>query len=634
MNKINLNKVKLNFVSLNKVGEILSKVREIVQEFWQQVTLRGVNKLRIDDMKYNSISSLAVYGAMEQLSTPTENTPVYPVYLGGKYRVSWNLPSGYARVEGVSMSADTYYQITGFRLKGEDYLEISFTPNKACNLIGCYTTTNATDNYSIYLTTTNNGKYLRYADGAYNSYVEVGKRYDVKVSPYGCSSFAEYSSWSKKDFTTSVDLLIGNTSVDATSSKFDGIIHGEIKVGSYSGGSNRLHLIPCERISDGVVGYYDIRGKKFYEPTVGAGAMTGYDGSKTYITMDTSYCEEEFRVVNADKENVIYSRVAPYYDELRSLGDIAESYDIVSGVVTKKIDYRKLTGDETFGSSTAYGKALYLNGQATKWGADKTKAVMCSHFVGLPPASSTQAEGTCFFNSSGHLYFRTNMTTDEFKVYLKKQAAIGKPVYVWYVSTTETTEQVSGQKLLNLKGDCTIKRVLYSIGIDSYYPNSDIADITFDVTCEVKTTTPPPEPEEPDSGVIEYHFEVPMHLEHSLGFPGEAPESIGTMVTACGTVEGDFTELLNKLKALSNEYEGKLTEDIILERTNITVNGYRMTDVYYYDESHSWNGEAYADMLNPHLENNGNCLNGIVIYPTYVSMEMYSMLFPNYPNWK
>lgn len=572
MNKINLNKVKLNFISLNKVGEILSKVRVIVQEFWQQVTLRGVNKLRIDDMKYNSISSLAVYGAMEQLLTPTETMPAYPVYLGGKYRVSWNLPSGYARVEGISMSADTYYQITGFRLKGEDYLEISFTPNKACNLIGCYTTTNATDNYSIYLTTTNNGKYLRYADGAYNSYVEVGKRYDVKVSPYGCSSFAEYSSWSRKDFTTSVDLLIGNTSVDATSSKFDGIIHGEIKVGSYSGGSSRLHLIPCERISDGVVGYYDIRGKKFYEPTVGAGVKTDYIGgfvSKHGYNSNDEYVNESLTICDANDESRIYSS-AHITDILLGIGDVADSQDIVSGVITRKILNYKLTGDETFGSSTAYGKALYLNGQAAKWGADKTKAVVCSHFVGLPPASSTQAEGTCFFNSSGHLYFRTNMTADEFKVYLKKQAAMGQPVYVWYVSTTETTEQVSGQKLLNLKGDCTIIRE----------GDSDIADITFDVTCEVKADAPAPEPEEPEDSVIEYHFEIPMEIVE--GFAGQY---------LSGEVSADYSSIYNKLEQFAKEngedYGGYMyvSQDVLVDKIKVYANDDIVLDYDCYEDN-------------------------------------------------
>lgn len=141
----------------------------------------------------------------------------------------------------------------------------------------------------------------------------------------------------------------------------------------------------------------------------------------------------------------------------------------------------------------------------------------------------------------------------------------------------------------------------------------------------------PDVPSEPE--VIEYHFDIPMHLENSA--TGDIVEN-GTpnmLLNACGRVDGDFTELLNKLKALSNEYD-ELTEDIILERTNVTVNGYRMTTLWYYDESQSWTGEECAEFVNESFETNGACANGIQIHPTYVSMEMYSLLFPNYPNWK
>lgn len=32
----------------------------------------------------------------------------------------------------------------------------------------------------------------------------------------------------------------------------------------------KVPLIPCERIADGVIGYYDQRKKVFYEPAVGS----------------------------------------------------------------------------------------------------------------------------------------------------------------------------------------------------------------------------------------------------------------------------------------------------------------------------------------------------------------------------
>lgn len=598
MNRINLNKVKLNFISLNKVGEILSKVKVVVQEFWQQVILQGINKLRIDDMKKNSISSLTIYGVMEQKSTPTLTEPAYPQFSNGRYNVIddsfYHLPSGYAKLEGIKMSADTYFQITGFKLKGSDYLSITFTPNKACNLIGCYTTADATDNYSIYLTTTSGGKYLRYADGTYYSAITAGTRYNINVTPTGCTGFGTtVSSWSEKDFTASVDLLVGSTSVDATSSKFDGIIHGTIKVGRFSSfGGDRLCLIPCERISDGVIGYYDEVGRKFYEPTVGKGVMTDYDGSKVKIEAEDYYSygavyesySEEIKVVNANNEEQIYSK-SGNVDFLRAISDVADTKDLISGVLKRKIGYYTLTGDETFGSSTAYGKALYLNGQASKWGADKTKTVMCSHFVGLPTVSSTQAEGTCFFNSSGHLYFRTNMTADEFKKYIKQQKAASQPVVIWYVLAEEVVEQVGKKILDNPKGDCTIMRVA-NTNIHSYGESSTVAspfeELPFDITCEVKTTTPPPEPEEPDtpedSGVIEYHWEFDNMQDTG------APIIGGTEYFE--QKSGDFSQVYDEIKTLIME-NGTLDYgvysfggDEALALTNITVNGYRIDYLY------------------------------------------------------
>ena len=38
----------------------------------------------------------------------------------------------------------------------------------------------------------------------------------------------------------------------------------------------RLKLIPCERLSDNVLGYYDAVSGTFYEPTGGAPISLGY----------------------------------------------------------------------------------------------------------------------------------------------------------------------------------------------------------------------------------------------------------------------------------------------------------------------------------------------------------------------
>jgi hypothetical protein len=170
------------------------------------------------------------------------------------------LPKEYTQIKGITFGANTYYEITGFKLTGADTLRFSFSATKACNVLGCYTTTDATTNYSLYVTTTS-GNYMRYDGGTASSKITVNQRYDVIMFPTGAIGLGSQVSWTQKEFTAVSDLCIGTTSTTASSSKLDGKLFGNIKV------DGKLLLIPCVRNSDDEVGYYDAIGKKFYEPT-------------------------------------------------------------------------------------------------------------------------------------------------------------------------------------------------------------------------------------------------------------------------------------------------------------------------------------------------------------------------------
>lgn len=185
------------------------------------------------------------------------------------------LPSGYKKVTGFEFSAATYYAITGFKLKGSDTIRISFSADKACNVFGCYTTTSATDNYSLYISTTSGSKYLRYDGGTYKSYfpsASLGERYDVVITPTGSSGMptGQDDTWTAATFTSSADMCIGTTSSSATSSKLDGKIWGNFVV------DGRFCGIPCERESDNKLGYYDTYSETFYAPTGSAPTSLGY----------------------------------------------------------------------------------------------------------------------------------------------------------------------------------------------------------------------------------------------------------------------------------------------------------------------------------------------------------------------
>lgn len=170
----------------------------------------------------------------------------------------------YKPLTGIVFKAKTYYKIEGFKLHGSDTVRFSASFDKACNVFGCYTNASASDNYSLYMSTSSGSKYLRYNGGTYASYVsssQYGTKYDITITPTGSSGLPNSNdSWTEKDFTTPVDMCIGTTSVDATSSKLDGIMFGDLIV------DGRFYGIPVERQSDGAVGYYDAYSDKFYEP--------------------------------------------------------------------------------------------------------------------------------------------------------------------------------------------------------------------------------------------------------------------------------------------------------------------------------------------------------------------------------
>lgn len=186
--------------------------------------------------------------------------------------VKSSLPDEYKRVIGFSTDNNCYWKITDFHLRGSDTVRISFSVTAACNVFGCYQGTSDTDNYDLYVSTTEGSKYFRYGDGTYLSYwraADLGERFDVVYTPTGSYGMPQDSTWTELEFESANELLLGATTVTGTSAKLKGALYGNFVV------DGRLHLIPCERISDGVLGYYDSISHTFYEPT-GTPTSLGY----------------------------------------------------------------------------------------------------------------------------------------------------------------------------------------------------------------------------------------------------------------------------------------------------------------------------------------------------------------------
>ena len=168
------------------------------------------------------------------------------------------VPQEYRKLTGIIFDSNVYYK-TSFKLEGSDTLKFSFSIDKTCNVIGCYSSTIANNNYSLYASGSSGAKYMRYNGGTYNSFVSFDTRYDVEITPTGTKGFKTDSAWEQKEFISNDNMTIGTTSINASSSKLDGILYGNIEV------VNKGIFIPVERISDGAIGYYEVISGKFLD---------------------------------------------------------------------------------------------------------------------------------------------------------------------------------------------------------------------------------------------------------------------------------------------------------------------------------------------------------------------------------
>lgn len=177
------------------------------------------------------------------------------------------IPSEYRRVNGFGFSNNCYFEIDGFKLSGSDTIRFTFKPKGASNVFGSYTSASAENNYSLYVSSTSTAKYMRYNGGTYASGFtssELNKQYSVVITPTGTSGLPRNGEWTQIGFTCSTDMCIGTTSPDATSSKYNGDMIGDFVV------DGRFRGVPCKRLSDNSLGYFDLHSRTFYLPTVGS----------------------------------------------------------------------------------------------------------------------------------------------------------------------------------------------------------------------------------------------------------------------------------------------------------------------------------------------------------------------------
>lgn len=188
---------------------------------------------------------------------------------------------------------------------------------------------------------------------------------------------------------------------------------------------------------------------------------SGEDAEWMYVQLSNTMSAEAFASIIIQEGTSIHNPQTASVVNLFAVGDVSDEQNIISGHVTRKIGVKVFDGTETFSKSSAYGKAFLINAASSTWGADRTQAVLCTHFLGLPQTSGSQEDNTCFFNQTGHFYFRVtdNSDVNAFKAWLAEQYAAGTPVIVAYALSEESSETVTVQHLETANGSNTISVV-------------------------------------------------------------------------------------------------------------------------------------------------------------------------------
>ena len=128
-----------------------------------------------------------------------------------------------------------------------------------------------------------------------------------------------------EEFITPANAYIGMLP-NSSSPAYTGSIIGNVLVGT------RLKYIPCERESDGVVGYYEAVNGVFLEPT-GTGAPVAGSYDTSHLSKLEVVGTPEVLTVSANGIAQTASIAG-----LFATNSVADEQDIISGVVTRKTE--------------------------------------------------------------------------------------------------------------------------------------------------------------------------------------------------------------------------------------------------------------------------------------------------------
>jgi len=228
-------------------------------------TVTGTSPLVLDNAVNKAIKRLVQYG-----KCATVDGDIY-CNNGKLVAVDDELPSGYKRLLDVTTNGNLRY-VSNVHITGADTLRFTYKSSPG-NLVGSYHDADADDNYSYYPTASATAKYARYNGQTGGSSSATGTEYTIEMSPTGIEGTRNPSSFTPSTFTASIPFCIFATSPTGTPMS-SATIYGSIEIS----GSQSVKFIPCERESDGAIGYYETLNGEFLVPQGDGEATTsGYD---------------------------------------------------------------------------------------------------------------------------------------------------------------------------------------------------------------------------------------------------------------------------------------------------------------------------------------------------------------------
>lgn len=284
-----------------------------------ETTVTGVSPLLLAAALGKPLKSLTQYGLCTTVDGDTFCNN------GKLVAMDDELPAGYKRLLGIHFDGDFRY-VTGEALTGDDDVTMTLdnTLSSGKNVFGSYNGSN-TKNFSLYLYggDASSGSYFRYGGQLKRPVYGDGKR-TITFGKSGTQGFETDTDVTPDDFTTPANTYIGMLP-NSSSPAYVGDIVGSILV------SNRLEWIPCERETDGVIGYYEKYNGKFIAPSgSGTPGSLGYDTS--HLTVLSVVGTPEVLSVTAGGATP-QTASAP---NLFAVGDVADEVDIISGTVTRR----------------------------------------------------------------------------------------------------------------------------------------------------------------------------------------------------------------------------------------------------------------------------------------------------------